>query len=253
MEDKKLREDLIIGRNGVSEALRAGRNIDTVLVAKSDNMGAAGPIIAKCRDKGIPVKEVSRVKLDSMTLHANHQGVVAIAAVREYATVEEILKIAADKGEPPFVIVCDELEDPHNLGAIIRTAEAAGAHGVIIPKRRSASLTFSVSKASAGAVEYVPVARVANLTAAIADLKKKGLWIYGADMDGGVWCQQDLTGPIGLVIGSEGGGLGRLVREQCDGVLSLPMNGKINSLNASVAAGILMYEIARQRGGIQGR
>ena len=209
--------------------------------------GSARVISALAAEKGIPVRETERKKLDSMTDKARHQGVVAVASLKDYSTVDDIFSLADKRGEPPFVIVLDEIEDPHNLGAIIRTAECAGAHGVIIPKRRAAGLSFTVGKASAGAYEYVPVARVSNIAAAIDDLKQRGCWVYGADMDGTEWCTADLTGAAALVIGSEGRGIGRLVREKCDAVLSLPMLGKINSLNASVAAGVLMYEFTRQR------
>ena len=242
--------DLIIGRNSVMEALRAGRAIDSLLVARGDRSGSISRILAECREKGIVIKEVDAKKLDFLCGQGNHQGVAAYAAAHAYACVAELLALAKERGEPPFFIVCDELEDPHNLGAIIRTAEAAGAHGVIIPTRRAASLSFSVSKAAAGALEYLPVARVGNLATTLDELKKEGLWIYGADMDGAPYCETDYSGPTALVIGSEGHGLGRLVKEKCDFIVSLPMKGQINSLNASVAAGILMYEVARQRAGL---
>ena len=245
-------EELIVGRNAVAEALRAGRPIDRLLVAKGDRSGRVAPLLAQCRERGVLIKETDPRRLDELC-GPNHQGIAAVAACKAYATVEDILALAAERGEPPFVVLCDELEDPHNLGAILRTAEAAGAHGVIIPKRRSAGLTGTVYKTSAGAVEYVPVARVSNLSDTIRDLKKRGLWIYGLDMDGENWCATDLAGAIGIVVGSEGQGIGRLVREQCDGILSLPMKGKINSLNASVATGIVLYEITRQRGAIKAR
>lgn len=252
MEQQKgeAQNDLIIGRNAVLEALRAGRAMDTLLVARGDRSGSIGRILAECREKGIVIKEVDVKKLDFLCGQGNHQGVAAYAAAHTYASVDELLKLAQERGEPPFLIICDELEDPHNLGAIIRTAEAAGAHGVIIPKRRAASLSYAVSKAAAGALEYLPVARVGNLAATLDELKKRGLWVYGADMEGAPFCETDYSGPAALVIGSEGHGLGRLVREKCDFIVSLPMKGKINSLNASVAAGILMYEIARQRAGL---
>lgn len=250
--ERSSNEELIVGRNAVSEALRAGRPIDRLLVAKGDRNGRLGPILAQCRERGILIKETDPRRLDELC-GSNHQGVAAVAACKEYATVEDILALAAERGEPPFVVLCDELEDPHNLGAILRTAEAAGAHGVIIPKRRSAGLTGTVYKTSAGAVEYVPVARVSNLSDTIRELKKQGLWIYGLDMNGESWCGTDLTGAVGIVVGSEGQGIGRLVREQCDGILSLPMKGQINSLNASVATGIVLYEVARQRDGIRAR
>ena len=245
--------NLIIGRNAVSEALRSGRNIDTLLVVRGERNGSVGRIIAECKEKGVVIKEVDKKKLDFMCGQGNHQGIAAYAAVHEYSSVEDIFALAEERGEAPFIIICDELEDPHNLGAIIRTAETAGAHGVIIPKRRNASLTWAVGKASVGAVEYVPVARVGNLASTIDDLKKRGLWVYTADMDGQNWCETDFSGPVALVVGSEGNGVSRLIREKSDFVVSLPMKGKITSLNASVAAGILMYEVSRQRSGIKAK
>lgn len=245
------REDVIAGRNAVSEALKSGRAIDTVWVSKGEHGGNLPALLAQCRKRDIPIKEVDSRKMD--TLSQNHQGILAFAACKEYASLEDLFQNAADKNESPFLVICDELEDPHNLGAVIRTAEAAGAHGVIIPKRRAVGLTATVYKASAGAVEYLPVARVTNLTDTIKELKKRGVWVYGLDMDGAQWCAGDLTGPIAIVVGSEGRGIGRLVREQCDGILSLPMNGNVNSLNASVACGIALYEIARQRAGIKAK
>ncbi|MBP9989287.1 MAG: 23S rRNA (guanosine(2251)-2'-O)-methyltransferase RlmB [Ruminococcus sp.] len=253
MKNTEERMDLIIGRNAVSEALKNSRAIDTLLVAKGDRNGSIGKIISQCRTLGIVIKEVDRKKLDSLCDSATHQGVVAYAASHNYASVDDILNRAKERNEKPFIIICDELEDPHNLGAIIRTAEASGVHGVIIPKRRNASLNYIVGKASAGAVEYVPVARVSNLAQTIDELKAQGIWFYGADMDGENWCNVDYDGGVGLVIGSEGKGISRLVKEKCDFVVSLPMKGKINSLNASVAAGILMYEVARQREGIKAK
>ena len=240
-------EGFIIGRNAVAEALRSGREIDSLLVAKGERSGSIGKLIGQCRELGVVIKEVDSRKLDKLCEGANHQGVAAYAAVQEYKTVEDMLALAAEKGEAPFLIVCDDIEDPHNLGAIIRTADACGAHGVIIPKRHGVSLTYAVGKVSAGAVEYVPVARVPNLAAALDDLKKKGFWVYGADMGGKPWNEQDYSGAVALVIGSEGRGISRLVKEKCDFIVSLPMKGKINSLNASVAAGILMYEVVRSR------
>ena len=251
-EQREKHSDLITGRNAVTEALKSGRPIESLLVARStDSSGRSfGQIIAMAREMNITVKEVSPAKLEAMC-GGSHQGIAALTAVHEYAAIDDIFALAESRGEAPFVILCDGIEDPHNLGAIIRTAEAAGAHGVIIPKRRAVGLTWAVGKASAGALEYMPVARVANLSACIDDLKKRGLWIYCADMDGQSWCSGDLTGAIGLVIGGEDSGVSRLVREKCDGVLSLPMMGSINSLNASVACAIVIYEITRQRSGIQ--
>ena len=242
------RTDVIAGRNAVSEALKSGRAIDSVWLARGDRSGSLPALVAACRKRDIPVKEVDGRKMDALA--RNHQGILAFAACKEYVTVEALFALAAERGEPPFFIICDELEDPHNLGAILRTAEAAGAHGAIVPKRRAVGLTATVYKASAGAVEYVPVARVTNLTETIKALQKKGVWVYGLDMNGENWCSADLRGAVAVVVGSEGRGIGRLVREQCDGILSLPMNGNINSLNASVACGIVLYEIARQRADI---
>lgn len=244
-------EDIIAGRNPVSEALKSNRSIERLLIARGEMSGSIRAIIAKAKEKGIPIKEVDTKKLDFMCGNSNHQGIVAVAAVKEYVSVDFILEAAREKGEDPFIIILDNIEDPHNLGAIIRTAECAGAHGVIIPKRRAAGLTYSVGKASAGAYEYMPVARVTNVPSTIDELKEKGFWVYGADMDGEAYCASNLKGSCALVIGSEGKGLQRLVKEKCDMILSLPMLGKINSLNASVAAGILMYEITRQRLGIK--
>ncbi|MGI6270561.1 MAG: 23S rRNA (guanosine(2251)-2'-O)-methyltransferase RlmB [Candidatus Howiella sp.] len=242
-------DTIIIGRNAVTEALRSGRELDKLFIAHGSS-GTVQAIVAKCVQRGVVVKEVPPAKLDFLSGGGNHQGVVLMAAAHAYATVEDMLRLAEERGEPPFLLLCDEIEDPHNLGAIIRTAEAAGAHGVIIPKRRAATLTSAVAKAACGALEYLPVAKVTNLAAEIDELKARGLWIYGAEMDGSPWCQTDWAGPVALVIGSEGKGLGALVRKKCDGLVSMPMLGKINSLNASVAAGILMYEVARQRQGI---
>ena len=252
MEKTNEREnnDLIIGRNAVSEALRNGRAIDTLLVVRGERNGSVGRIIAECKEKGIVVKEVDKKKLDFMCGQGNHQGVAAYAAAHEYASVDDIFARAAQRGADRGVLVCRELEDPHNLGAVIRTAECTGAHGVIIPKRRNASLTWAVGKASAGAVEYVPVARVGNIASTLEELKDRGLWIYCADMDGQPWCQTDFSGGVALIVGSEGRGVSRLVKEKSDFVLSLPMRGKITSLNASVAASVMMYEVARQRLGL---
>ena len=241
--------DLIAGRNAIAEALRAGRAIDSLYVQRGERGGALQALVKKAKEAGAAIKEADPKKLDYLCGGANHQGVVAVAAVKEYATVEDLFRRAQEKDEPPFFVVCDELEDPHNLGAILRTAECAGAHGVIIPKRRSVGLTYAVGKASAGAVESLPVALVCRMPSLLEELKARGLWIYAADMDGSPWCQTDFTGPTALVIGSEGRGVGRLVKEKADFVVSLPLKGNINSLNASVAAGILCYEVARQRSG----
>ena len=245
--DNALRDDIIFGRNPVSEAIRSGRPIDSLLIAKGNQSGAITGILAKAREKKIRIKEVDPKKLDFMCAHGTHQGIAAVVAACEYKELEDIFALAEERGEAPFVIVLDEIEDPHNLGAIIRTAEAAGAHGVIVPKRRSAPLSFAVSKTSAGAVEFMHVARVTNIPQTLEELKERGVWVYCADMDGETFYTANLKGAVALVIGSEGKGVGRLVKEKCDVVLSMPMKGKINSLNASVAAGILMYEISKQR------
>lgn len=241
------RDDLIIGRNAAKEALKSGRAIDCVFTEKGDKNGALLPILAQCREKKLPIKEVDTKKLDFMCGHANHQGIVMTAAAHEYSTVEDILASAKEKDEPPFIIICDGIEDPHNLGAIIRSAECCGAHGVIIPERHSAGLSGIVGKTSAGALEYMPVARVRNLTDTIKSLKKEGIWVYCADMDGTPYREANLSGAIALVVGSEGSGVSRLVKENCDGTLLIPMKGSINSLNASVAAAILMFEAAAAR------
>ncbi len=241
-DDKK--PDLLIGRNAVTEALKSDREIDTLILMRNNNNPALSRLASMAKEKGAVVKEVDSKKLDFMCGGANHQGVAAYVAVHEYASVEDIFAYAEEKGEPPFIVVCDEIEDPHNLGAIIRTAECAGVHGVIIPKRRSASLNFTVGKTSAGALEYMRVARVSNLASTIDELKEKGCWVYGADMDGTDYKKTDFSGAVVLVIGSEGKGIGKLIRQKCDAIVSLPMKGNINSLNASVAAGILMYEVS---------
>ena len=243
-------DGLIEGRNAVIEALRSGAAIDKIYIARGETDATLGHIASTARNKGIVVTEADRRKLDGMSRTKSHQGVIAVAAVREYASVDDILNAAREKGEPPLIVVCDELSDPHNLGAVIRTAECAGAHGVVIPKRRSAGLTAIVAKTSAGAVSYLPVARVPNLTALLKELKEAGLWVFGADAAGRTSLYEaDLKGPAAIVIGSEGDGMGRLVRENCDFIVSIPMRGKINSLNASAAAAVLLYEAVRQRTG----
>ena len=255
-DDKKRRpvpeaeaDGLIEGRNAVIEALRSGAAIDKIYIARGETDAALGHIASAARSRGVVVTEADRRKLDGMSRTKSHQGVVAVAAVREYAGVDDILNAARERGEAPLVVVCDELSDPHNLGAVIRAAECAGAHGVIIPKRRSAGLTAVVAKTSAGAVSYLPVARVPNLTAVLKKLKERGLWVFGTAAGGATnLYDADLKGPAAIVIGSEGDGLGRLVREQCDFLVSIPMRGKIGSLNASAAAAVVLYEAVRQRG-----
>lgn len=241
-------DGLIEGRNAVIEALRTEASIDKIFIQKGEVDKTLGHIASKARAAGIVVVEADRRKLDGMSRTHAHQGVIALAAVREYASVEDILSAAREREEPPLIVVCDELSDPHNLGAVIRTAECAGAHGIIIPKRRSAGLTAIVAKTSAGAVAHVPVARVPNLPALLKELKEEGLWVFGAEADGTTRLYDaDLKGPAAIVIGSEGAGMGRLVAECCDFKVSIPMRGKLNSLNASAAAAILLYEAVRQR------
>ena len=249
MSDKKIntREFIIEGRNAVIEAFRSGKTIDRLFILDGCQDGPIMTIKREASKHNTLVKYVAKERLDQMSETGKHQGVIAQAAAYEYAEVEEILKLARDKNEPPFIFLLDNIEDPHNLGAIIRTANLAGAHGVIIPKNRAVGLTATVARTSAGALNYTPVAKVTNLAKTIEDLKKEGLWFVCADMGGTTMYQLDLKGPIGLVIGNEGEGVGRLVKEKCDMIASIPMKGDIDSLNASVAAGVLAYEIVRQR------
>ena len=240
-------EFTIEGRNAVTEALRAGKPIDRLFVLDGCNDGPVSTIKREAKKRDVPVKFVDKDRLDHMSETGHHQGVIAKCAAYEYAEVDDILAKAHEKGEDPFIILLDNIEDPHNLGAIIRSANLAGAHGVIIPKNRAVGLTATVARTSAGALNYTPVAKVTNLARTIEDLKKQGIWFACADMDGKKWSSENLTGPIALVIGSEGKGVSKLVKSKCDFILSLPMTGKINSLNASVAAGVLMYEVVRQR------
>ena len=241
-------DGIIEGRNAVIEALRAGTTIDKIFIQKGETDKTLGHIASTARAAGVVVVDADKRKLDFMSRTHAHQGVIALASVREYVSVEEILNIAREKGENPLLVVCDEISDPHNLGAIIRTAECAGAHGVIIPKRRSAGLTSIVGKTSAGAVSYVPVARVPNIPALLEQLQKEGVWVFGTAAEGTTTLYQaDLKGPAAIVIGSEGEGMTRLVREKCDFLVSIPMKGRISSLNASAAASILLYEAVRQR------
>jgi len=241
-------ENQLEGRNALTEALRSGRTIDKVFIAAGDTDRALQRLAADAKEAGAVVVPVDRRKLDAMSTTKAHQGVIALAAAREYFSVEDLLQEAADRGEAPLLVICDELSDPHNLGAILRCAECAGAHGVIIPKRRSVGLTATVAKASAGAVEYVKVAKVTNLNATIEQLKEMGVWIFGTAAEGSIpMYQADLTVPAAIVIGSEGDGMSRLVRQNCDVTVSIPMRGQINSLNASAAAAILLYEAVRQR------
>lgn len=243
----RYQELTIEGRNAVLEAFRSGRPVDKLFVQDGCKDGPVQTITREARKHDTVIQYVAKERLDQMSETGRHQGVIAYVAAYEYADVEDILKLAQEKGEPPFIFLLDGIEDPHNLGAIIRTANLAGAHGVIIPKHRAAGLTATVAKTSAGALNYTPVARVTNLVSTMEDLKKRGLWFVCADMGGETMYRLNLTGPIGLVIGNEGSGVGRLVRESCDMIASIPMKGDIDSLNASVAAGVLAYEIVRQR------
>ena len=241
-------ENKIEGRNAVLEALRAGKPIDKLYVLDGCPDGTVRTIIREAKKGDTIINYVKKERLDQLSETGHHQGVIAMAASYEYATVEDILEKAKEKGEAPFIFVLDNIEDPHNLGAMIRTANLAGAHGVIIPKRRAVGLTSTVARTSAGAINYTPVAKVTNLKQTMEQLKKEGMWFVCADMDGTPYYQMDLKGPMGLVIGNEGEGVSRLIKETCDFVASIPMKGDIDSLNASVAAGVLAFEIARQRG-----
>lgn len=247
-EREEAPENMLEGRNAVTEALSAGRTIDKLFVADGDTDRALARICAMAKQAGAVVVPTDRRKLDYMSATGAHQGVIAMVAAHDYASIDDILKKAQDAGEPPLIVICDELSDPHNLGAIIRTAECAGAHGIIIPKRRSVGLTAVVGKASAGALEYMPVARVSNITAAIDTLKKAGVWVYGTAAEGDTTLYKaDLKSAAAIVIGNEGEGMSRLVSERCDFKVSIPMKGSISSLNASAAAAIMLYEAVRQR------
>ena len=241
-------DDQVEGRNSVLELLESEKDINKIFVARGEKQGSINKIIGKAKDSKVVIVETDKRKLDEMSQTGNHQGVIAIVPPFEYCDVDDILNVAKEKNEDPFVIILDGIEDPHNLGAIIRTAETAGAHGVIIPKRRAVGVNSTVNKSSAGAVEYMKVARVNNITETMNYLKEKGLWIIGTDMDTDkYYYNQNMTGPIAIVIGSEGFGMSRLVKENCDILVKIPMNGKITSLNASVSAGIVMYEIVKQK------
>ncbi len=247
-EPREETEGQLEGRNALAEALKSGRTIDKVFIASGDTDRGLQHLAAQAKEAGAVIVPTDRRKLDAMSSTHAHQGVIAMAAAREYFTIDDILQTASDRGEQPLIVICDELSDPHNLGAILRTAECVGAHGVIIPKRRSVGLTAVVAKASAGAIEYMKVARVTNINTAIAELKQKGVWIYGTAAEGSVvMYKADLTGPTAIVIGSEGDGMSRLVRQNCDVMVHIPMKGRITSLNASAAASVLLYEAARQR------
>lgn len=241
-------EGQLEGRNALQEALRSGRTVDKVFIASGEIDRGLQRLAAEAKEAGAVIVPVDRRKLDTMSTTHAHQGVIALAAAHEYCSIDDILEAAAAKGESPLIVICDELSDPHNLGAILRSAECAGAHGVIIPKRRSVGLTATVAKASAGAIEYMKVARVGNINTAIAELKEKGVWIFGTAAEGSIpMYQANLTVPAGIVIGNEGEGMSQLVRKNCDVIVSIPMRGSISSLNASAAASILLYEAVRQR------
>ena len=246
-DNNTIESNIIEGRNAVIESFRSGKTVDKVLILEGCQDGPINTIVREAKKHNVLIKYVKKDRLDKVSETGKHQGVIAYVAAYKYAEVEDILDNARKKGEPPFVIILDGIEDPHNLGAIIRTANHAGAHGVIIPKRRAVGLTSTVARTSAGAINYTPVAKVTNIANTIEDLKKEGMWFVCADMDGEVMYNLDLKGPIGLVIGNEGEGVSRLVKEKCDFIAQIPMKGDIDSLNASVAMGILSYEIVRQR------
>lgn len=246
-EPVEIDENILFGRNSVMEALKGQREIDKILVQKGEKEGSVIKIISLAKSKAIVVQEVEKAKLDEITGREKHQGVLAYVAAHEYVSVDEILEDAKEKGEAPFVLILDNIQDPHNLGAIIRTAHNAGVHGIIIPKRRAVGLTGTVAKSSAGALEYMKIAKVSNIAQTIRELKERGLWIACADMDGKTLYEENLTGPIGIVVGSEGEGVSKLTRDNCDYIVSVPMYGKVTSLNASVAASLMVYEVVRQR------
>ena len=245
--ESELDETVVIGRNAVKELLLGGRDIDKLYITSGDKEGSINQLLGIASERGIPIIEYDRQKLDNIAKGGRHQGIIAIAAERNYSSIDEILEYANERGEAPFVVVCDGVEDPHNLGAIIRSAECVGAHGIIIPKRRAVGLTATVAKSSAGALEHMRVAKVTNLPSAIDELKERGLWIYAADMDGSAYYKTDMKGAAALVLGSEGFGISRLVKEKCDFVVSIPLYGHVNSMNVSCAAAVLLTEIARQR------
>lgn len=240
-------EHVLFGRNAVVEALKAEREIDKILIQKGEKEGSIIKIISSAKAKGIVTIEVEKSKLDELTGREKHQGVVAYVAAHEYVSVDEILADAKQKGEQPFILILENIQDPHNLGAIIRSAHTAGVHGIIIPKRRAVGLTSTVAKSSAGALEHAKIAKVSNVAQTIKDLQKKGIWVACADMDGKVLFEEDLTGPMAIVVGSEGEGISKLTRDTCDYIVSIPMYGKVTSLNASVAASLMVYEVVRQR------
>lgn len=243
----ELPEGLVVGRNAVRELLAGGRDIEKIYIRSGEREGSINLLLGEAAARRIPIVEVDKSKLDAMSGSAAHQGIIAVAAEKNYCSVEDILAYAESLSEKPFIVLCDGVEDPHNLGAIIRSAECCGAHGVIIPKRRAVGLTSVVSKSSAGALEHMRVAKVTNLASAMEELKEKGLWFYAADMGGEAYEKTDLSGAVGLVLGSEGEGISRLIKEKCDFTVSIPMYGRVNSMNVSAAAAVLLSEIARQR------
>ena len=242
-------EGLVVGRNAVRELLDGGRDIEKIYVQSGEREGSINLLVGVAAERKIPIVELEKFKMDKMCGNARHQGIIAMASEQNYSSLEEILAYADERGEPPFIVLLDGVEDPHNLGAIIRSAECMGAHGVIIPKRRAVGLTPTVAKASAGAIMHMRVAKVTNLSVTIDELKEKGLWFYAADMDGEAVYKTDLKGPVGIVLGSEGDGISRLVKEKCDFVISIPMYGKVNSMNVSCAAAVILSEVARKRCG----
>jgi 23S rRNA (guanosine2251-2'-O)-methyltransferase len=244
---EELDETVVIGRNAVRELLTGGRDVDKLYITSGEKEGSINQLLGIAAERGIPITECDRTRLDTIAKGGRHQGIIAIAAERNYSSIEEIIGYANEKGEPPFIVVCDGVEDPHNLGAIIRSAECSGAHGIIIPKRRAVGLTATVAKSSAGALEHMRVAKVTNLASAIDELKERGLWIYAADMDGSTYYKTDMKGATALVLGSEGFGISRLVKEKCDFIVSIPLYGQVNSMNVSCAAAVLLAEVARQR------
>ena len=246
-QQEELDETVVIGRNAVKELLLGGRDVDKLYITSGEREGSINQLLGIAAERGIPITECDRSRLDTIAKGGRHQGVIAIAAERNYSSIDDIISFAEEKGEPPFIVVCDGIEDPHNLGAIIRSAECVGAHGIIIPKRRAVGLTATVAKSSAGALEHMMIAKVTNLPSAIDGLKERGLWIYAADMDGTTYYKTDMKGPAAIVLGSEGFGISRLVKEKCDFTVSIPLYGQVNSMNVSCAAAILLAEVARQR------
>ncbi len=244
---RELDENTIVGRNAVRELLAAGRDVERLYITSGEREGSINQLLGIAAERGIPITECDKAKLDGIACGERHQGIIAVAAERNYSSIDEIISYAEEKGEKPFVVVLDGVEDPHNLGAIIRTAECSGVHGIIIPKRRAVGLTTTVAKSSAGALEHMRVAKVTNLASAIDELKERGLWIYAADMDGDVYYKTDMTGAVAVVLGSEGFGISRLVKEKCDFVISIPLYGNVNSMNVSCAAAVLLADTARQR------